>query len=362
MPCHRGANVSAQAETTSAGSFRSLLRRLLGSEFFVLYLTIVYVLCLSPWIPYFWSMGNLTDILSNTWPLLVIAVGQTFVLIIAGIDLSQTAVLALVSIVGAALICTSLEPYIFEKSVMWGWMVGENGGLLAHSVPGLAAAIVIMLCCGLPVGLLNGISVAVFKMPAFMVTLVAMMMFSAVALYLSGSENIMHLPDDFVVLGEAYDVFSIPMAIALGVAIVAHILLSHTYFGMQVYAIGVNPVASRISGIPVRKIIVIVFMLSGLCAAIGSILYTARMEMGRPTLGASMLLDVVGANVIGGVSLSGGKGKILWTVFGVLFFVILANTLSFLNLSFYTIDLVKGLVIFGAATLDVVRTRIAQTA
>lgn len=352
--------MSAQTETKRTGGVRGFARLILASEYFVLYLTIVYVLCLSPWLPYFWSMGNLTDILSNAWPLLVVAVGQTFVLIIAGIDLSQTAVLALVSIVGAALVCTYLEPYIFEKSVMWGWMVGEEGGMLAHSVPGLVAAIAVMLGCGLAVGFINGVSVSVFRMPAFMVTLVTMMMFSAVALYLAGSENIMHLPVEFVTLGESYDVISIPMGIALGVTVLAHILLRHTYFGMQVYAIGVNPLASRISGIPVRRIVIYVFMLSGLCAAIGSILYTARMEMGRPTLGASMLLDVVGANVIGGVSLAGGKGKILWTMFGVLFFIILANTLSFLNLSFYTIDLVKGLVIFGAATLDVVRTRIGQ--
>ncbi len=341
---------------------RAFARRVLTSEYFVSYLTIVYVLALSPWLPYFWNTGNLTDILSNTWPLLVIAVGQTFVLIVGGIDLSQTAVLALVSIVGAALICTTLEPYIFEKCVMWGWLVSEDGGLLAHSWWGLALALGVMLACGALVGFINGFSVAVFKMPAFMVTLVTMMLFSAVAIYLSGSENIMHMPDSFVALGDAFDIFSIPMAIAVCVTVAAHVLLRHTYFGMQVYAVGVNPLASRISGIPVRRVIILAFVIAGVCAAIGSILYTARMEMGRPTLGATMLLDVVGANVIGGVSLSGGKGKVMWTVFGALFFVILANTLSMLNLSFYTIDLAKGVVIFGAATLDVVRARIAQTA
>lgn len=352
--------MSAIIESKTRSGVGGFLRRILASEYFVLYLTIVYVLCLSPWIPLFWSMGNLSDILSNTWPLLCVAVGQTFVLIIAGIDLSQTAVLAFVSIVGSALICTSLEPYIFEKCVMWGWIVTEDGGILANSTPGLVLAIAIMLAGGALVGFINGVSVAVFRMPAFMVTLVTMMLFSAIALYLSGSENIMHLPDEFIILGDSFDILSVPMGIAIAVTVLAHILLRRTYFGMRVYAVGVNPLASRISGIPVRRIIILVFMLSGVCAAIGSILYTARFEMGRPTLGASMLLDVVGANVIGGVSLSGGKGKILWTVFGVLFFVILANTLNFLNLSFYTIDLVKGLVIFGAASLDVVRTRIAQ--
>ena len=84
--------------------------------------------------------------------------------------------------------------------------------------------------------------------------------------------------------------------------------------------------------------------------------------MGRPTLGSMQFIDIVGANVIAGVSLAGGKGKVTWTVFGVLFFVLLANTLNLLDLPFYIIDVVKGLVIFGAASLDVVRTRAAARA
>jgi ribose transport system permease protein len=90
------------------------------------------------------------------------------------------------------------------------------------------------------------------------------------------------------------------------------------------------------------------YMISGFCAAVGSILYSARMRMGRPTLASTLLLDIVGANVIGGVSLAGGKGKVRGTFLGVLFFVLLSNTLSLLNLSYETIDIVKGFVILGA--------------
>ena len=98
-------------------------------------------------------------------------------------------------------------------------------------------------------------------------------------------------------------------------------------------------------------------------AAIASILYTGRLETGRPTLGAgNFLLDVIGATVIGGTSLFGGKGKIIWTFFGVLFFVLLSNTLNLMNLSTFHIDMVKGGVILMAALLDVVRTRLLRTA
>ena len=106
-----------------------------------------------------------------------------------------------------------------------------------------------------------------------------------------------------------------------------------------------------------------VFVISAVCAAIASILYTARLETGRPKPGAgNFLLHVIGATVIGGTSLFGGKGKILWTFFGVLFFVLLSNTLNLMNLSTFHIDMVKGGVILAAALLDVTRTRLTRAA
>jgi ribose/xylose/arabinose/galactoside ABC-type transport system permease subunit len=153
-----------------------------------------------------------------------------------------------------------------------------------------------------------------------------------------------------------------PMIVALTVAIAAHVLLSHTVFGRRVFAIGLNRRAAEISGVPVTRIIVMVFVISAVCAAIGGLLYTARLETGRPTLGGgNFLLDVIGATVIGGTSLFGGKAKILWTVWGVLFFVLLGNTLNLMNLSAFHIDMVKGGVILAAAFLDVARQRLRRT-
>ena len=344
----------------------SWFRKLLLSEYFVLYLTIIYVLVLWPFIPPVMSARNINNVLSNMWPLLAIAVGQTFVLLLAGIDLSQTSIMALTSVIGAAIMTNRVNPTLFEKSPMWGIWLGDGGSPLADSALAIPTALVVMLLVGTLIGLLNGISVSIFRMPPFIVTLVSMMFYSALAIYLPKSENIMGMPKAFVNIGrqELLTAFSInfltiPMLISLSLVAVAIIFLRKTIFGRWIYATGFNPQASKISGVPTTKVIIMAYMVSGFCAATGAILYSARMRMGRPTLGSSILLDIVGANVIGGVSLAGGKGRVRGTFLGVLFFVLLSNTLSLLNLSYETIDIVKGLVILAACLLDVIRTRIA---
>ncbi len=351
------------------------------SDYFVLYLSLAYVAVLAPFLPTLTNPANLSNVLSNMWPLLVVAVGQTFVLTIAGIDLSQGAVVGLASVVGAALLATAGAPEVLARAPLWGVMLTEQGGWLAGVPGGLGLGLAAMLATGLAIGALNGASVAIFRMPPFMVTLVSLIVFGAFAIYLTQSENIRGLPESFVRLGkgdlvslyfgaqetsqiprrQVYSFVSYPMLIALTVAVLAHVALNRTVFGRYVFAIGSNRRAAEISGVPVRRVIVQVFMISGACAAIGSVLYSARLEAGRPTLGeGTMLLDVIGAVVIGGTSLFGGKGKIVWTVFGVLFFVLLSNTLNLMNLSSFHIDMVKGAVILAAALLDVARTRLMQ--
>ena len=147
-------------------------------------------------------------------------------------------------------------------------------------------------------------------------------------------------------------------ALVGALAIAAQWLLSRTVLGRWFYAVGANVRTATVSGVPVVRVIVIAYILSGVFATIGSVFYSARLAAGRPTLGATLLLDVVGATVIGGTSLFGGKGKIMWTVFGVLFFVLLDNSLNLLNLSYFWVQIVKGSVILLAAALDVARTRL----
>ncbi|NHB75395.1 ABC transporter permease [Rhodobacter calidifons] len=366
---------------TPQRSVRDRAADLFLSDYFVLYMSLAFIAVLAPFLPTLLTPSNAVNILSNMWPLLIVAIGQTFVLAIAGIDLSQGAVIALTSVIGAALITLVADPVVLSKAPLWGSVITENGGPLAGVAGGIAVAIIVMLTLAALIGLLNGLAIAVLEMPAFMVTLVSMITISALAIYLTQSENIAQLPKGYVALGkgdivsvyfgaketpqlprkQVFSLVTYPMVIAVTMAILAHVLLNRTVFGRQILAIGQNRKAAEISGVPVRRVIVLVFIVSAVFAAVGGILYSARLEAGRPTLGeGTFLLDVIGATVIGGTGLFGGKAKIIWTLFGVLFFVLLSSALGAMNLSAFQVDMMKGAVILAAALLDVLRTRIMQ--
>jgi ribose/xylose/arabinose/galactoside ABC-type transport system permease subunit len=225
-------------------------------------------------------------------------------------------------------------------------------------------AIGVMLLVGVVIGALNGAAVAFARIPAFMVTLVMSMFLAALAILLVKSENIIDLPDAFQAIGEEFGIggdfefFSVAMVIALVLGLVAHFVLSRTVFGRWLYATGINPRNAAVSGVPVRKIIVLTYVFSGFCAAMASIIYTSRVDQGRPTLGEPFLLDIIAAAVIGGSSLAGGRGKILWTLYGVIFLTLLGNAMSLLNVPFFYVAIVKGSVILFAALIDVARRRI----
>ena len=347
-----------------------LARRLLLSDFFVLYLSVAYIAVLAPFLPTLVTSANFQAILINMWPLLLIAVGQTFVLIGAGIDLSQTAVMALVSVVGAALITQSLQPEVFAKAPIFGVLADEQGGLLLGVAGGMVIAILVMVAVGALVGVLNGSAVTRLGMPPFMVTLVTLTFFGAVAIWLTKSERVGGVPLSYLDLSErdlvglAAGPLRITWAfvIAVGVALLAHVLLARTVFGRWLYAVGTNRAAALISGVPVGRTLTWTYVISGACAALGGLLYSSQLGIGQPSFSPDILLDIVGATVIGGTSLYGGKGKILWTVFGVFFYTLLANTLDLLDLAFYTVTIVKGGVILAAVVLDTLRRRLASSA
>jgi ribose/xylose/arabinose/galactoside ABC-type transport system permease subunit len=283
------------------------------------------------------------------------------------------------SVGGALIMAEAANKALLENSPAWGWLLTEGGGVLAGQPAAVAVALVVMIMLGALIGFVNGWSVAKFKMPPFMVTLVTLMFFSSAAIWITQSQNIVNLPDDFTTLGSG-DLVSFyfgeklepeirrrdilpfvtyPMLIAIGLGVLMHLLLSRTVFGRHVYAVGANPKAAEISGVPVQRVIIWVFVIAGICAAVASVLYSARLAGGRPTIGAgSVLLDIIGAPDIGGTSFAGGKGKIAWTFVGVVFFVMLANTLNYMRLSAFHIDVVKGTIILAAAFLDVLRTRL----
>jgi ribose/xylose/arabinose/galactoside ABC-type transport system permease subunit len=311
------------------------VRRLVQSEYLVLILAAAYFLALVPFVPGIASPGNLRNILATLLPLFVVAIGQTAVLISGGIDLSVTSIMALTSVAGAL-------------------AMNDGDGWFAGSALATPAGIVTMLLVGAGVGLLNGAAVTALRMPPFIVTLTSMMFFSGLAIWITKSLSIGSLPAAFNALGG-----QIPLAfgITASVALIAQVTLGYTVWGRWLYAVGHNAKAALISGVPVRGITIWAYVMSGVTAAIGAILYTGQAETGSPVLGQRLLLDIIAATVIGGTSLFGGRGKVLWTLWGVLFIKLIDNSLDLLSLSDFALKLVKGGVILLAALLDSLRNR-----
>ncbi|MFN0087357.1 MAG: ABC transporter permease [Blastocatellia bacterium] len=312
---------------------------MLSTEYQVLSLCLVWCLASVPFTPGLASATNLSNLFSNMLPLLIVATGQTIVLITGGIDLSATSVMALTSVAGAL-------------------VMSADQGLLGGSAWASPAGLAAMLLTGAMIGWLNGAAITRLGMPPFIVTLTTMMFFSGLAIWLTKSKTIYNLPPAFNVIGRG-SLFFIPYAFLVTAVLVAaaHVLLSRSLPGRWLYACGHNPRAAEISGVPVGRAVTLAYVCSGICAAVAAALYTGRLETGSPVLGQRLLLDVIGATVIGGASLFGGRGKIIWTIYGVLFLTLIDNTMNLAGHSHFTIMMVKGGVILLAALLDVLRRR-----
>lgn len=329
-----------------AGRTRSrparFLRRILFSDYLVLSLTVLYVLAIWPFVPEVVSPTNLKDIVLQVLPLFIAAIGIMLVLMVAQIDLSATSIMAMACVVGASIMTT-------------------QGGYLAGQPLAPLVAVAAFLAIGIAIGALNGLCTAFFEMPSFLVTLTTMMFFSGAAIWYtaahtSSGSSIGSLPSSFLALGYG-GIAGVPFAaiITLLIAAGVHLLLTRTMFGRWIVAVGLNPRAAAISGVPVRLVVVGTFVLSGLFSAIAAIVYTGRLEAGTPILGQRILLDVIGAAVIGGVSLFGGTGKVSGVFFGVLFLSVVDNGLQLLGLSLASVYAIKGGVILFAAVTDAVR-------
>jgi ribose/xylose/arabinose/galactoside ABC-type transport system permease subunit/ABC-type sugar transport system substrate-binding protein len=291
------------------------------------------------------SVATLHDVLLAVLPLAILVTGEMLVLLIGQIDLSMTAVMAVSSIVSAA--------------VMTRYAAGL-GAPLATTL-----GIFAFLGMGAAVGLFNGVCIAILRVPSFIATLAVMMAGGGAAVWyastVSDTISIGGLPSAFRFIGYGA-INGIPIALILSVAVLASVqfVLSRTVAGRWIAALGHNAVAARISGIPTRLVTTGVFTISGLCAGLAAMIYTSRVETGLPTLGQNMLLDIVGAAVIGGVSLFGGRGSIWMVLAGVVFLTVLDKSLQLLGLSLFVVLALKGVAILAAAIFDAVRTRRAR--
>lgn len=286
--------------------------------------------------PVFLTRINIENLLFSSTIIAVMAIGQAFVILVAGIDLSVGAVLALSSVLSVALVMQADLPV---------WLAA----LLALSI-------------GAGIGFVNGLNATILKIPALIATLAMMSVVRGCAYLISDGRNIAPVPDIYVEI-QSSRIFGLPVIIlfTLAVGILAHFVLTKTRYGREVYATGGNAVAARLAGIAVNRVIITAYVICGLCAALAGLMITARLEAGAATAGFGYELTVISAVVIGGVSLFGGEGKIVGVLLGVILLGLVQNAVNLLNVPPNYDYVVSGAVIAAAAALDVYRRRYVET-
>jgi len=292
----------------------------------------------------FLEPGNLTNVLRQITVNAILAVGQTFVIITAGIDLSVGSIIGLCGVV-MALVANTLH-------------LGGPGTFLVTLCVGLAV--------GCAAGWINAQPVVRLGLPPFITTLAMMQVARGLAFILAHGQPI-PLADStpFDWLGTGYIFAGIPgfpgipwvVLVMAVVAVVFAIILGRTAYGRYVLAVGGNEEAARLAGIDTRTVKTLVYVISGGCAAVGGLLLMARFSSGAPQNGVGAELQCIAAVVVGGTSLMGGRGTIVGTFFGALLIGVLNNVMNLLNIESYTQQIVLGAVILLAVVLDELRKR-----
>ncbi|MBR7956532.1 ABC transporter permease [Burkholderia cenocepacia] len=291
------------------------------------------VVCIAMMIasPSFLSAANLENVLRQVSINAIIAVGMTCVILTGGIDLSVGSVMALSGTLAAGLM-----------------VAGVNA----------VAALAIGIAVGLGFGFLNGVFVAFAGMPPIIVTLATMGIARGLALIYTGGYPIDGLPDWVAFFGSGKVLgIQAPVLIMLVVYAIAWLLLDRMPFGRYVYAIGGNEQATRLTGVRVARVKLIVYTLAGLTSALAAIVLTGRLMSGQPNAGVGFELDAIAAVVMGGTSISGGRGAILGTLVGALLLGVLNNGLNMIGVNPYVQNVIKGGIILLAIYISRERSR-----
>ena len=285
--------------------------------------------------PNFLKRDNLLNISNQIAVIAILAIGMTFVIITAGIDLSVGSLIALSAVVSAWCIRN--------------WAGGEAAGAAGMVLSCLAGVAV----CGV-VGGFTGVMVTRFSVPPFIVTLGMMMVASGLAYIVAKGGSIYQVPDSFVRLGRGADLPGIPNAVLLmlGLYAIAHLVMSRSRLGRQLYAVGGNPEAARLSGVPVARVLLFAYVMSGLLAGLGGVVMASQLKSGSPTYGQMYELYTIAAVVVGGTSLAGGEGKMFGTLIGAFIIAVIQNGMNLTNVEPYTQKVVLGAVILAAVLLD----------
>lgn len=274
----------------------------------------------------FLSMGNFINVIRQVSIIAVIAAGMTFVILTGGIDLSVGSVVAASGAFSAAT------------------LVATNSTFLA---------ICVGLFVGAVFGLINGYVIVKEKVPPFIVTLATMAMARGIVLVYTNGSPIAVKVASYKFIGKGY-LFGIPFPVIVLIAVyfIAFYILQYTEFGRNIYCLGGNREATRLSGVNVGKVEMIVYVISGILAGIIGVVLTARLGSAQPTAGTGYELDAIAAVILGGTSMTGGQGFIFSTVIGALILGVLSNLLVLMNVNPFATNIVKGVVILLAVIVD----------
>ncbi len=297
-------------------------------QFGTLFGLIILGFILSILSPFFLTISNLLNVVEQSSINAIIAVGMTFVIITAGIDLSVGSILAFAGVIMASLLHANLP---FPLAILTGLLVGT-------------------IC-----GTINGLLITLGNLPPFIATLGMMSVARGAALVYTQGRPISGFDNGFrwLATGKLFNI-PMPLIIMVTVYIVASVILTRTKFGRYTYAIGGNEEATRLSGVNVKFHKTFVYALSGLTSAIAAVLLTARLNSAQPIAGIMYELDAIAATVIGGTSLLGGEGTLSGTLIGALIMGVLRNGLNLLGVSSYLQQIIIGSVIIVAVLLDTI--------
>jgi ribose/xylose/arabinose/galactoside ABC-type transport system permease subunit len=289
--------------------------------------------------PRFLSSVNLFNVMRQVSITGLLAIGMTFVILTAGIDLSIGSLLAFAGLVAAAVAKGGMEDRftVGDETIGYGWQLAA-----------LAA-----IAVGILGGLLQGIAITKLKVPAFVVTLGGMSVFRGAALLFASGGPISGFQPDYTWWGQGR-IFSVPVPVIifLVAAVIAHVVLSYTRYGRRVYAVGGNPEAARLAGVNVNWVIASVYVIMGFFAGLGAFVLSARLNSAEAVAGTGYELTVIASVVIGGTSLFGGSGSIFGTVIGTVLIGVLLNGLVLMNVNSYIQQIIIGVIIVLAVAFD----------
>ncbi|MCP4645224.1 MAG: ABC transporter permease [bacterium] len=290
--------------------------------------------------PNFLKTDNLVNIANQIAVIAILAVGMTMVIVTGGIDLSVGSLVALSAVTATRLMRD-----------MAGAEQASTTGMVVCALAGIA------VCAAM--GSFSGLMITLFDIPPFIVTLGMMLVASGLAFILAAGQSIYEIPEAFVWLGRGKSFLGIPNAVALmgGLYLVAHVLMTRTAFGRYIYAVGGNAEGARLTGVPVRRVLLLVYTMCGATAGLGGIVLSSQLSTASPKYGVMYELYVIAAVVVGGTSLRGGQGRVLGTLIGAFIIAVIRNGMNLTQVETYTQKVVLGLVILGAVLLDVLKNR-----